>query len=90
VHPGGGGALAQVVPVGLHGAEGDAAEAVDLEHHLGARVGGDDEDVGFFADADLVADGVDGALFLVGVQGKVVQPAVGEAVAVIWFFLSAW
>lgn len=83
MHPGGGGALAQVVSVGFHGAEGDAAQSVDLEHHLGAGGGGDDEDVGFFADADLVADGVDGLLFLVGVQGEVVQAAVGEAVAVI-------
>lgn len=89
MHPGCGGPLAQVVPVGFHGAEGDAAEAVDLEHHLGAGGGGNDEDVGFFAHADLVADGVDGVMFLVGVQGEVVQAAVGEAVTVIWYLLLA-
>lgn len=57
---------------------------MDLEDELCPRCVGDDEDVGFFADADLVADGVDGAVFLVCVQGEVVEAAVGEAVAVIF------
>lgn len=34
VHPGGGGAVAEVVAVGFDGAEGDAAEAVDFEDAL--------------------------------------------------------
>jgi hypothetical protein len=47
---------AEVVAVGLDGAEGDTPEAVDLEDMLRAGRGGDDEDVGFFANADLIAD----------------------------------
>ena len=50
---------------------------------LCAGGGGDDENVGFFTRADLVADGVDGGVLLVGVEGEVVEAAVGEAVAVI-------
>ncbi len=58
VHPAPRGPVAQVVAVGLDGAEGDAAEPVDLQDVLGAAGVGDNEDVGFFADPDLVADGV--------------------------------
>ena len=47
--------MPEVVAVVLDAAEGDAAEAVDLEDELGASGGGDDVDVGFFADADAVA-----------------------------------
>lgn len=83
VHPAARGALAQVVAVGLDGAEGDAAEAMDLEDVLGAGGVGDDEDVGFFADADLVADGVEVLSLEVRVEGEVVEAAVGEAVAVV-------
>ena len=56
---------------------------MDLQDVLCAGAGGDDEDVGFFARADLVADGVDGGLPLVGVEGEVVEAAVGEAISVI-------
>lgn len=66
VHPGAG-AVLEIVAVGLDGAEGDAAEAVDFEDALDAELIGDDEDVAFFADADLVADAVDGFGFAVGV-----------------------
>lgn len=83
VHPGAALAAAQVVAVGLDGAEGDAAEAVDLEDALDAGVVGDEEDVALLADADAVADAVDGALAGVGVQGEVVEAAVGQAVAVV-------
>ena len=75
--------MTEVIAVGLYAAEGDPAETVDLEDVLGASGGGDDEDVGFFADADLVADGVEDLALLVGVEGKVVEAAVGEAVSVI-------
>ncbi len=57
---------------------------MDLEHELFPGLVGDDEDVGLLADADLVADRVDGRLFLVRVQGQVVEAAVGEPVAVIF------
>lgn len=40
---------------------------MDLEDELFPRCVSDDEDVGFFADADLVADRVDGVVLLVGV-----------------------
>jgi hypothetical protein len=33
---------------------------------------GDNKYVGFFSDANLVADGIDGALLLVGVEGEVI------------------
>ena len=39
--------------------------------------GGGDVDVAFFADADLVAEGEDGARASVGVEGEVVEAAVG-------------
>ena len=57
---------------------------MDLEHELFTGLVGDDEDVGFLADADLVADRVDGRVLLMGVQRQVVEAAVGEAVAVIF------
>lgn len=92
VHPGAAAALAgaaQVVAVGLDGAEGDAAEAVDLEDALDAGLVGDEEDVALLADADAAADAVDGALGGVGVQGEVVEAAVGQAVAVVAGLLEA-
>ena len=55
VHPARAAAVLEVVAVVLDAAEGDAAEAVDLQYELGACGGGDDVDVGFFADADAVA-----------------------------------
>ncbi len=51
---------------------------------LGSGGVGDDEDVGFFADADLVAYGVEVFALEVGVEGEVVEAAVCEAVAVIY------
>lgn len=89
VLPGPGLVLAQVVAVGLDGAERDAAEAVDLEDELRARGVGDDHDVGFFADADAAADAVDVLLGGVRVEGEVVEAAVGEAVAVVLCILGA-
>ena len=41
---------------------------MDLENQLLPGFVGDDKDVGFFADANLVADGVDCAVFLVSVE----------------------
>lgn len=55
--------MPQVVAVGLDGAERDAAEAVDLENMAGARGRSDEVDVGFFARADLGAEGGEGVLF---------------------------
>lgn len=75
--------MAEVVAIVLHGAEGYAAEAVDLEDELDAGWVCDDDDVGFFADADLVSDAIDGFLLLVSVQSEVVEATVGEAVAII-------
>ena len=57
---------------------------MNLEHVLCSGGRGDDEDIGFFADPNLVADTVDRGLFEVGVQGQVVETTVGEAVAVVW------
>ena len=88
VHPGAGVAVAQVVAVGFDGAEGNAPQAVDLEYVLNAAGGGDDEDVAFFADADLVADGIEDFAFEVSVEGEVVETAVCEAVSIVWVFVS--
>lgn len=84
--------MAQVVSVVLDGSEGNPPESVDLENVLslcrclprGGRRGAD-VDVGFLACADAVARAVEGALLRVRVQGEVVEAAVGEAVAVIFF-----
>lgn len=89
--------MAEVVAVVFDGAEGDAAEAVDFEDVLllrrwgrsailRRRGRGADVDVGFFAGADAVAGAVEGALLHIGVEGEVVEAAVGEAVAVICEF----
>ena len=59
-------ALSKVVAIRFDGPEGDAAESVNFEDELLAGRGGDDEYVGFFAGADLVANAVESALFLVG------------------------
>jgi hypothetical protein len=45
---------------------------VNLEDQLFSCFVGHNKDVGFFADANLVADGVDGVVFLVCVEGEVV------------------
>ena len=79
------GATGCVVAVVLDGAEGDSAETVEFEDVLFSGGGGDDIDIGFFSHADLVADGIDGGLFLEGVESEVVEAAVGKAVAIIWF-----
>jgi hypothetical protein len=42
---------------------------VDFEHALETCGGCDDVDVGFFADANLVADAVDAGGLAVGVEG---------------------
>ena len=104
VHPTGGLALAQVVAVVLDGAEGDAAEPVDLEDALlfirlmlvaglGGRIWGSrrgaEVDVGFLASADARTGAVEGVALQVGVEGKVVEAAVGEAVAVVFGILGA-
>ena len=57
---------------------------MDLENQLLARLVGADNDVRLFSYANLVADRVDRRRLLVGVQGKVVEPAVCEPVAVIF------
>ena len=75
--------MPQVVAVGFHRAEGDAPQAVEFEDVGDPCGGGGDVDVGFFADADLVAEGEERGVFEVRVEGEVVEPAVGEAVAVV-------
>lgn len=67
---------------------------MDLEHELLAglawrRRGCDDDDVAFLPDTDLVPNAVYDTFLLVLVQGKVVEPAVGEAVAIIGGVLEA-
>lgn len=104
VHPAGGLALAQVITVVLDGAEGDAAEPVDLEDALlfirsvlvagcGRRIRGSgrgaDVDVGFFTGADAGAGAVEGVALQMGVEGEVVEAAIGEAVAVVFGILGA-
>lgn len=54
--------MAEIVAIGLHGSERNAAESVDLQDVLYASRRRDNEDVGFFARAYLVADGIDDLL----------------------------
>lgn len=61
-----------VITVVLDGTEGYSTQSVYLENMLLTGGVGDDEDVGFFARADLVADGVDCGLFEESVKGEVV------------------
>ena len=56
----------------------------------GALWGRADVDVGFFADADAVADAVDVGAFEGGVEGEVVETAVCEAVAIVFRALLVW
>ena len=81
--------VAQVVAVCLNGAEGDAAQAVNLEDQLAPCWGGDDKDVGLLAYTDLIAYAVDGTLVVVRVKRKVVETAIGEAVAVVFCITQA-
>ena len=55
MHPARAAAVPEVVAVVLDAAEGYPAQSVDLQYVLGARGGGDDVDVRFFAHADAVA-----------------------------------
>ena len=50
---------------------------MQFEHLLAAGGGGGDVDVAFFADADLVAQAVEGIATTVCVEGEVVEAAVG-------------
>lgn len=104
VHPASGLTLAQVVAIILDGAEGDAAEPMNLEDALliirlvlvtglGGRIWGSgrgaEVDVGFLAGTDAGAGAVEGVALQVGVEGEVVEAAVGEAVAVVFGILGA-
>ena len=60
--------MSEVVSVVLDGAEGYAAETVYFQNMLGARGRSDDENVGFFAHADLIASAVEGFALEVGVE----------------------
>ncbi len=75
--------MSQVVAVVFYAAEGDAAEAVDFHDELGTAWGSADVDVGFLAHADAIACAVEDGSLEVGVEGEVVETAVGEAVSVI-------
>ena len=76
--------MAEVIPVGFYGAEGDAAETVEFEDLCAAGRGGGDVDVAFFAYAYLVSETEDRVAATVGVEREVVEAAVGEAVTVIY------
>ena len=69
--------MSEVISVVLYGAERYAAKAMDFENVLHPGRRGDDEYVGLFADPDLVAGAVKGFAFEVGVEGEVVEAAIG-------------
>lgn len=75
--------MPEIVPVIFYGAEGYAAKPMDFKDVLGSGGRGDNEDVGFLSNANLVAGAVEGFAFKVGVEGEVVEAAVGEAVSII-------
>ena len=75
--------MTEVVTVSLDSSEGNTTQTVDLQDALRSLVVGDHDNIGFFADTDLVADGVDAFLLLVGVEGEVIETSIGEAITVI-------
>ena len=68
--------MPEIVSVVFYGAEGDTTEAVDFENILYSGGRGDDENVGFFADANLVTGAVEGVALEVGVESEIVEAAV--------------
>ena len=54
--------MAEIVSIGLHGSERNAAKSMDLQDVLYASRRRDNKDVGFFACAYLVAYGIDDLL----------------------------
>ena len=83
VHPRCGNAVAEVISVRLHGAEGYPTQSVDLQYALRTRGVCDDDDVGFLPYADSVPNGVYALVLLVRVQREIVEAAVGQSVPVI-------
>ena len=68
--------MPEIVSVVFDGAEGYATKTVDFEDVLDSGGGSDDEDVRFFANADLVACAVEGFTLEVGVEGEVIEASV--------------
>lgn len=56
---------------------------MDLQHELLALGVGNDEDIGLFTYAYLIADGVDSIGLLMRVEGEIIESAVRQTVAVI-------
>ena len=75
--------MLQIISVILDTAERDAAESVDFEYELLAGGVRDHVDVGFFANADAVTCAVEGFMFKVGVERKIVEAAIGETVTIV-------
>jgi hypothetical protein len=50
---------------------------MEFEDLLAVGWGGSDVDIAFFADADLVAQAEDGVAAAMGVEGEVVEAAIG-------------
>ena len=57
---------------------------MDLQNQLRARCSGHDEDIAFFANPDLVADGICGRALKVRVEREVIEAAISQAVAIVY------
>lgn len=75
--------MLQIVAVVFDATEGDTAKAVDFEDELGTGRGSANVDVGFLAHTNAIACAVEDGTFEVGVEGEVVEAAIGEAISVI-------
>lgn len=61
---------------------------MDLKDELSTRGRGHHVDIGLFANANAIACAVDRGAFEVGMEGKIVESAVGKAVSVILIGVS--
>lgn len=73
----------EIIAIVFDAAEGYTAKAMDLQDKLGAGGRSANVDVGFLTHANAIACAVEGGAFEVGVEGKIVETAVREAIAVI-------
>jgi hypothetical protein len=56
---------------------------MDLQNPLCPFVVRNDYNVRFLSDTDLVTDGVNALLFLMGVESQVIETAIGKSVTII-------
>lgn len=81
----------KIVSVCLDRPKTDTAKSVNLQNSLPTSLVGNNEDVGFFTNTDLVANAVDFFSLAVGVKREIIESAVCQSVAFIFcILLSAY